>query len=110
MTTFEGGPRVHLFVLWKGILPEGKDYSLPVMNLGVMPTCLAAAGFPVESSAGVDGLNLFPNLTGKNPDSPHDTMYWRYGDQWAVRQGGWKRKTGTIQPGLGHWRIHQLTT
>jgi len=85
MTTFEGGPRVPFFVQWKGTLPEGKDYNMPVMNLDVMPTCLAAAGSPVESSSGVDGLNLVPYLTGKNPDSPHETMYWRYGEQWAVR-------------------------
>jgi len=103
MTTFEGGPRVPFFVQWKGTLPEGKDYNLPVMNLDVMPTCLAAAGSPVESSAGVDGLNLVPFLSGKNLDSPHETMYWRYGEQWAVRQGDWKlvvSKGGSGKPEL----------
>ena len=103
MTTFEGGPRVPFFVQWKGTLPEGKDYNMPVMNLDVMPTCLAAAGSPVESSSGVDGLNLVPYLTGKNPDSPHETMYWRYGEQWAVRQGDWKlvvSKGGSGKPEL----------
>ena len=90
MTTFEGGPRVPFLIQWKGTLPEGKDYNLPVMNLDVMPTCLAAAGSPMEASAGVDGLDLIPYLTGKNPASPHETMYWRFGEQWAVRQGDWK--------------------
>jgi arylsulfatase A-like enzyme len=90
MTTFEGGPRVPFFVQWKGTLPEGKDYTLPVMNLDVMPTCLAAAGSPLEASAGVDGLDLVPFLTGKNTASPHETMFWRFGEQWAVRHGDWK--------------------
>ena len=103
MTTFEGGPRVPFFVQWKGTLPEGKDYTLPVMNLDVMPTCLAAAGSPMEASAGVDGLDLIPYLTGKNPASPHETMYWRFGEQWAVRHGDWKlvvSKGGNGKPEL----------
>ena len=103
MTTFEGGPRVPFFVQWKGTLPAGKDYTLPVINLDVLPTCLAAAGSPVEASAGLDGLDLVPYLTGKNPATPHETMYWRYGEQWAVRQGDWKlvvSKGGSGKPEL----------
>lgn len=90
MTTFEGGPRVPFFVQWKGTLPAGQDYNLPVMNLDVLPTCLAAAGSPVDSSVGLDGLDLVPFLTGKNTASPHETMFWRFGEQWAVRHGDWK--------------------
>ncbi len=103
MTTFEGGPRVPFFVQWKGTLPSGKDYGMPVMNLDVMPTCLAAAGSPLDSSAGLDGLDLVPYLTGTNPASPHETMYWRYGEQWAIRQGDWKlvvSKGGSGKPEL----------
>lgn len=103
MTTFEGGPRVPYFVQWKGTLPAGKDYAMPVMNLDVMPTCMAAAGSPLDSSAGLDGLDLVPYLTGKNPASPHETMYWRYGEQWAIRKGDWKlvvSKGGSGMPEL----------
>lgn len=103
MTTFEGGPRVPFFVQWKGTLPAGKNYDLPVMNLDVMPTCLAAAGAPIESTAGIDGLDLVPYLTGKKTSSPHETMYWRFGEQWAVRHGDWKlviSKGGSGKPEL----------
>ena len=22
--------------------------------------------------------------------APHETLYWRFGDQWAIRKGDWK--------------------
>jgi arylsulfatase A-like enzyme len=31
-----------------------------------------------------------PYLTGKNSDRPHDALYWRFGQQWAIRQGDYK--------------------
>jgi arylsulfatase A-like enzyme len=103
MTTFEGGTHVPFFIQWKGTLPEGKEYNMPVMNLDVLPTCLAAAGSPVDVSAGLDGVDLVPFLTGRTPVSPHETMYWRFGEQWAIRHGDWKlvvSKGGSGKPEL----------
>ncbi len=103
MTTFEGGPRVPFFIQWKGRYPEGKEYKLPVMNLDVLPTCLAAAGAPVPSADGLDGVDLSPYLEGQNESSAHQTMFWRFGEQWAVRHGDWKlvvSKGGSGKPEL----------
>jgi arylsulfatase A-like enzyme len=103
MTTFEGGPRVPFFVQWKGTIPGGKDYDFPVMNLDVVPTCLAAAGTPIASNEGLDGIDLLPYLTGKNVARPRENLFWRYGDQWAVRSGDWKlvvSKGGSGKPEL----------
>ena len=90
MTTFEGGPRVPFFAQWKGTLPAGKVEERPVMNLDVLPTVVAAAGGKLDSSWKLDGVDLLPYLTGKNEARPHETMYWRFGPQWAVRHGDWK--------------------
>ena len=90
MTTFEGGPRVPFIAQWKGKLPAGKTYDLPVMNLDVLPTIVTAAGGKLESSAKLDGVDLLPYLTGGNGTRPHQTLYWRYGPQWAVRDGDFK--------------------
>jgi arylsulfatase A-like enzyme len=90
MTTFEGGPRVPFFIQWKGTIPEGRTYDPPVMNLDVLPTCLAAAGATIPASEGLDGVDLIPYLTGETGGRPHTTLYWRYGDQWAVRHEDWK--------------------
>jgi arylsulfatase A-like enzyme len=101
--TYEGGPRVPFLVQWKGRLPAGRTYDLPVMNLDVTPTILAATGHPVDSAAHLDGVDLLPFLTGKTERRPHETMFWRFGEQWAVRDGDWKlvvSKGGSGKPEL----------
>jgi arylsulfatase A-like enzyme len=90
MTTFEGGPRVPFLGQWKGRLPPGKTYDYPVMNLDVLPTAINAAGGKVESAWKLDGVDLMPYLTGAKRDRPHESLYWRYGPQWAVRHGDMK--------------------
>lgn len=90
MTTYEGGPRVPFIVQWKGTIPAGKTYDLPVMNLDVLPTVVTAAGGKLEATDKLDGVDLLPYLTDRNPARPHETMYWRFGEQWAVRRGDWK--------------------
>jgi arylsulfatase A-like enzyme len=90
-TTLEGGIRVPFVVQWKGRLPAGKDYAQPVIQLDVLPTALAAAG--IEGKPGwkrLDGVDLLPYLTGRKAGPPHEALYWRLGEQMAVRQGDWK--------------------
>src|SRR5262245_8188522 len=103
MTTYEGGPRVPFLAQWKAKLPAGKTYDYPVMNLDVLPTAVTAAGGKVEPSWKLDGVDLVPFVTGANKARPHETMYWRYGPQWAVRHGDWKlvvSRGGSGQPEL----------
>jgi arylsulfatase A-like enzyme len=87
---FEGGVRVPFVVAWKGKLPAGKTYDLPVISLDIHTTALAAAGKEVERDWKLDGVNLLPYLQGKNAQPPHETLYWRFGNQLAVRKGDWK--------------------
>ena len=89
-TTWEGGVRVPFCVQWRGHLPTGETYEKPVIQLDILPTALAAAGAPANADAKLDGVDLLPYLTGEKPGAPHDTLYWRFGDQWAVRHGDWK--------------------
>jgi arylsulfatase A-like enzyme len=93
-TTWEGGVRVPFCVQWKGKLPAGKTYEHPVIQLDIVPTCLAAAGASVERDWKLDGVNLIPHLTGENAIKPHETLYWRFGNQWAIRHGDWKLLVG----------------
>ena len=90
MTTFEGGPRVPFMMQWKGKLPGGKIDTRPVMNLDVLPTAVAAAGGKIDPAWKLDGVDLLPYLRDGNTARPHETMYWRFGEQWAVRHGDWK--------------------
>ena len=103
MTTFEGGTRVPFIAQWKGKIPAGKTYDLPVMNLDVLPTAIIAAGGKPEASWNLDGVDLMPYLTGTNTSRPHQTLYWRYGPQWAIRDGDMKlvvSKGGSGKPEL----------
>jgi len=61
-----------------------------------LPTCLAAAAGKIETVRKLDGVNLLPYLTGKNADRPHDTLYWRFGEQWAIRKGDFKLVVSSI--------------
>jgi arylsulfatase A-like enzyme len=105
--TYEGGPRVPFLVQWKGRLPAGKTYDLPVMNIDVAPTVLAAAGKPMgpadKNGGRIDGVDLVPFLTGAAAGRPHETLFWRFGGQWAARKGDWKlvvSKGGSGRPEL----------
>jgi arylsulfatase A-like enzyme len=89
-TTLEGGVRVPFFVTWPSHLPAGKVYGQPVIQLDILPTALAAAGIDVPADANLDGVNLLPYLEGENDAAPHDALYWRFGQQMAIRQGDWK--------------------
>jgi arylsulfatase A-like enzyme len=89
-STWEGGIRVPFCAQWKGRLAAGKTYDHPIIQLDILPTALAAAGAPADSDAKLDGVNLLPYLTGENNDRPHETLFWRFGNQWAIRHGDWK--------------------
>jgi arylsulfatase A-like enzyme len=90
-TTLEGGVRVPFTVQWKGKLPAGAVYDQPVIQLDVLPTALAAAGVEVRPEWKLDGVNLLPYLAGKDVQGrPHEALYWRFGEQMAIRRGDWK--------------------
>jgi arylsulfatase A-like enzyme len=62
-----------------------------VIQLDIHATALAAAGVPVPANGKkLDGVNLLPYLKGENKAAPHDALYWRFGQQMAVRVGDWK--------------------
>jgi arylsulfatase A-like enzyme len=91
--TWEGGVRVPYLVQWKGHIPAGKTFDNPVIQLDMHPTALAAAGVEAKN-AKFDGVNLLPYLEGKNTQPPHDSLYWRFGDQMAIRHGNLKLVQG----------------
>jgi arylsulfatase A-like enzyme len=86
--TLEGGIRVPFFVSWPGKLPAGKTYDWPVTALDILPTACAVAG--ATADADLDGANLLPHLTGEKTTAPHESLYWRFGPQKAIRKGPWK--------------------
>jgi arylsulfatase A-like enzyme len=87
---WEGGIRVSWIAQWKGRFPAGRVSHEPVIQLDVLPTALAAAGAAVQPAWQLDGVNLLPLLEGKVEALPARELYFRFGTQYAVRQGDWK--------------------
>ncbi len=87
-TTLEGGIRVPFIVSWPGQLQPGV-YEHPVIQLDAHATALAAAGVDIPPGR-LDGVNLLPFLQGANEEPPHDALYWRMGEQMAIRVGDYK--------------------
>lgn len=96
-STWEGGIRVPFMMQWKGTLPAGKVYDQPVIQLDLHTTALAAAGIDLNPDWKLDGVDLAPFVKGDKPGSPHEALYWRFGQQMAIRMGDWKlvRAAGT---------------
>jgi arylsulfatase A-like enzyme len=89
-TVLEGGIRVPFMVKWPGVIPAGKTIEEPVISLDIASTMLAAAGAPAEAGKNMDGRNLLPLLKGKSKSPFHEYLFWRFGEQHAVRKGSWK--------------------
>ena len=101
MYTWEGGIHVPFFVQWKGTIPAGETYDKPVISLDILPTAVAAAGGQIEPDWHLDGVNLLPYLTRQNDGTPHSVLFWRLGQQKAIRMGDWKLvqpKDDTVKP------------
>jgi uncharacterized sulfatase len=87
----EGGIRTPFVMNWKGTIPGGQVYTNPVISLDVAATANALAG--LQEDPALDGVNLMPYLTGKNPGRPHESLCWRWFGQYAIRKGDWKYLT-----------------
>ena len=93
-TIWEGGIRIPFEMAWKGHILPGRVIDDPIISLDVFPTALAAAGLTPRPEMKLDGTNLLPRLSGRTTDKPHQTLYWRFLPQWAVRDGDYKLAKG----------------
>lgn len=89
-TTLEGGVRVPFFLSWPGQIKPGTTDDRPVIQLDLLPTALAVAGVEPNAEWKLEGVNLLPYLIGKEKGNPHEALYWRFGQQMAIRKGDWK--------------------
>ncbi len=99
---WEGGIRVPFMVQWKGRLAPGCVLDTQVIALDFLPTALAAANRDVKPEWKLDGVNLLPLLEGRADKLPREALFWRFGVQFAVRQGDWKlvKASRDMQPAL----------
>jgi len=97
----EGGMSTPFLIAWPGKIPGDQTYDHPVSALdfaatavGVQPFGDSEGSAKASAPTDLDGVNLLPFLTGENKAPPHDTLYWRWMAQSAVREGNWKLLRG----------------
>lgn len=91
--TWEGGLRVPTLVWWPGTIVAGASSDALMSGIDVLPTLVALAGGKVPGDRKIDGLNIWPVLSGESKESPHEALYYfkkRVGDVEGVRSGPWK--------------------
>jgi arylsulfatase A-like enzyme len=87
----EGGLRVPQICRWSGRIEPGRITDQVSITMDLTATCLAAAGVGPDPRHPLDGVDLFPVLTGRAAEFER-TLYWRMRHRYqrAVRQGRWK--------------------
>ena len=95
-STWEGGIKVPYVMKWPKRIKADQSYEHPVISLDIFPTVLAAAQVDVNLKNPLDGANLLPYVTGENQDRPHQTLFWKNGSKWAVRDGDLKLVVGNL--------------
>ncbi len=88
-TTLEGGIHVPFIVSWPAQVKPAVIES-PVIQLDLHTTALAAAGLELKPEWKLEGVDLLPLLSGQKTGTPHDALYWRFGQQMAIRAGDYK--------------------
>ncbi|MEX0988204.1 MAG: sulfatase-like hydrolase/transferase [Bacteroidales bacterium] len=84
---WEGGIRVPAIVWYPSRIKEGTVSNSHVVSMDIMPTFLSIAG--IETDLVFDGTD-FSQVLFKNKEIKDRVLYWRYNNQWAVREGDWK--------------------
>ncbi len=89
--TDEGGMRVPCVVRWPGKIPPGTKSNLITSTLDLLPTFTAISGGKMPNDRTIDGVNIWPILSGKEKSNVRDVFFYYQMDQLqAVRSGNWK--------------------
>lgn len=105
---YEGGIRVPAVFHWPEKLAPGKSDAVTCVT-DIFPTIAALAQVPAGKTPGIEGMDIWPVLTGKRPPSGR-LLYWRTPKHLAVRQGDWKLVHLGKSPEAGKDELYNLKT
>lgn len=86
-SVLEGGHRIPTLACWPGVLAPNRTVTDTAMLMDWFPTVGELCGVPLPPH--LDGVSLWPLLSQGRP-LPERTLFWRQGQQKAVRRGEWK--------------------
>lgn len=98
---YEGGLKVPYLVRWPGRIKAGSVSDHLLYCPDVMPTLAALTQAECPET---DGLSFLPTLMNNGAQQLHDTLYWEYAGQTAIRQKNWKAYKGR----KGDWELFDL--
>jgi len=110
---YEGGIREPFIVRWPGVTKPGSRSDVPVINVDLFPTFLAAAGASVPEGKVLDGESLLPLLKGDG-ELKRQSIFWHFpgyldnpvirGRELDVKTGFRSRPVSVIHK--GDWKLH----
>ena len=90
-TTWEGGMREPAIARWPGQIPAGSTSGAVSGLIDLLPTFAAVAGGKPSGKNKIDGVNIWPVLSGKGEGFSRGAFYYfLWHKLQAVRSGDWK--------------------
>lgn len=107
---YEGGIREPFIAVWPGKIAPGARSDVPVINLDLYPTFLAAAGAPVPKDKVLDGESLLPLFTQQAKALTRPAIYWHFPGYLDVPVTRGRdpvfRTRPTTAMRAGDWKLH----
>ncbi len=110
---YEGGIREPFIMRWPAVTKPGSTCDVPVINVDLFPTFLAAAGAAVPEGKVLDGESLLPLLKGDG-ELKRQSIFWHFpgyldkpvirGRELDVKTGFRTRPVSVIHK--GDWKLH----
>jgi arylsulfatase A-like enzyme len=75
MSPYEGGVNTPCFIKWPQVLQAGKDVSSLTAAIDIFPTILDLCGVNPPENVKIDGISLYPLLTGETDTLPERTIF-----------------------------------
>ncbi|MEZ6122647.1 MAG: sulfatase [Planctomycetaceae bacterium] len=90
-STWEGGMRVPTICWWPGQIPANTSSDAVVGMIDMLPTVAGLVGVPLSDDRKLDGLDIWPVLSGASNADGHDVFHYFKGLKLeAIRAGSWK--------------------
>lgn len=95
---YEGGTRVAALANWPGKIKPGSTINQPMHIVDWYPTLAQLAGAKADPNKPLDGVNVWPALTGGKIPYRNEVVYGIEPFRAAIRQGDWKLVWQTALP------------
>lgn len=94
---FEGGIRVPSVVSWPKRIPQNEHCDELAFAGDWLPSLAALCEITLPKTLSLDGKDISGCILNKE-ESPHETLFWKHDNQWAIIKGDWKLYANAQDP------------